>query len=69
MLNTTVSDKLHAARGVAWASLQPAFTHAIALAREAEYVAQKQSDEVQCNILPAYPPLVTLLADSWDNPT
>lgn len=66
MLNTTVSDKLHAAREVAWVKLQPAFDHAIALAREAEYMAQKISDDVQCNVAPAIPPLVMLLADSID---
>lgn len=57
-----VVERLHAARDVAWSSLQPAFDHAIALAREAEHLAGRTSIECQTAVRPDYPPLVLLLA-------
>lgn len=49
-------------RSVAWAALIPAIDHAIALAREAEYEAERASNLVQVGIPAAYPPLVESLA-------
>ncbi|NKS52548.1 hypothetical protein GS500_04625 [Rhodococcus hoagii] len=57
-----VIERLHAARAVAWSELQPAFDHAIALAREAEHLAGRVSIECQTGVQPDYPPLVLLLA-------
>lgn len=56
--------RLRYARSCAWADLQPAFDHAIALAKEAEYQADRAANEVQARIEPAYPPLVALLAEA-----
>ena len=47
-----------------WAGMLPAIDHAIALAREADYVAAHASDLAQAGIPPTYPPLVQLLADA-----
>ena len=44
--------------------LLPAIDHALALAAEAEYEADRASNLVQSWINPAYPPLVRLLADA-----
>jgi hypothetical protein len=57
-------ERLTRARESAWFGLQPAFDHAIALAKEAEYQAGRASNEVQAGVSPAYPPLVVLLAES-----
>ena len=57
-------ERLYRGREIAWAALTPAFDHAIALAKEAEYQAARASNEVGAGIPPAYPPLVELLADS-----
>lgn len=58
-------DRLHRARDTAWADLRPAFDHAIALAREAEHVADRLMNDAQFGpIYPSYPPLVELLAQS-----
>lgn len=57
-------ERLTCARAIAWAALRPAFDHAIALAKEAEYQAARASNEVQSHVSPAYPPIVTLLAES-----
>ena len=59
-----VIDGLKAGREAAEAWLRPAFNHAIALAREAEFQAARASNEVQAYISPAYPPLVEMLADA-----
>lgn len=45
-----------------WAGMPAVLDHAIALAREAEYEADRASNLVQAGIAPAYPPLVELLA-------
>jgi hypothetical protein len=60
-------QRLRKARGLAWPGLVPAFDHAIALAREAEFVAAHASNLAQCGVDPAYPPLVELLAASIDD--
>lgn len=59
-----VTDKLQAARAVAWAKLVPAFDYALVLAEEAEHLAEQRSNEWASNIPVAYPPLVKRLADS-----
>ena len=59
-----VMKRLLVVRGLAWAGLIPAIDHAIAMAREAEYVADHASNMVQAGISPAYPPLVQLLAEA-----
>lgn len=51
-----------------WPELMPAFDHAIALAREAEYQAQRASNEVQSHIAAAYQPIVVMLADAVGAP-
>ena len=57
---------LERGRSLAWANLRPAFDHAIALAKEAEYVAERQANEYAQNVPPAYPPLVEMLASAAD---
>lgn len=47
-----------------WAEMLPAIDHAIALAREADYVAGHASDLALTSVEPVYPPLVKLLADA-----
>lgn len=61
-----VVDALRRGRAVAWASLQPAFDHALALAMEAEHLASKTSQEYATYVTPAYPPLVRFLADAGE---
>lgn len=58
---------LRRGREVAWASLRPAFDHAIALAVEAEYEARRAGNLAQTSVDPAYPPLVLILADAGDS--
>ena len=53
-------------RELAWANLRPAFDHAIALAREAEYEADRAGNLAQTSVEPAYPPLVLALAEAGD---
>ena len=57
-----VMRDLFKVRSVAWAALVPAIDHAIALAREAEFVAHHSSTLAMCGIDPTYPPLVESLA-------
>lgn len=59
-------ERLVRARATAWMTLQPAFDHAIVLAKEAEYQADRASNEVLSHVAVAYPPLVVLLAESVD---
>jgi hypothetical protein len=61
---SSMVDKLHAAREVAWGRLAPAFDHAISLAKEADFLADKASMECQTAIAPVYPVLVELLGES-----
>jgi len=61
-----IMERLQRAREDAWFALQPAFDHAIALAKEAEYQSARLSDEMQSHIPAVYPPLVELLAESVD---
>lgn len=49
---------------VCWSELSPVFHHAIALAKEAEYQASRASISAEMGIAPAYPVLVTMLAES-----
>lgn len=63
-----IVDRLKGGHHIAWHQLRPAFTHAIALALEAEHQAERASNEVQAHIPPAYPPLVQLLADAVEVP-
>lgn len=65
---SVIVQRLRFAREQAWPDLQPAFDHAIALACEAEYQADKAANEAQCAVRPAYPPLVSLLAQSVEHP-
>ena len=51
-------------RQTAWKSLQPAFSLAIATAREVEYEAHRAANLSGASVDPAYPPWVTLLAKS-----
>ena len=51
-------------RDQAWPSLKPAYDHAIALAREAEYLARHTSDLAMTGIDPVYPVIVQMLADA-----
>lgn len=44
------------------ATLTPAIDHAIALAREAEYEADRSAIRAMGGVEPAYPPLVQMLA-------
>lgn len=55
---------LRRARSAAWVALQPAFDHAISMARECEFVADQAANLAQTSTTPAYPPLVTLLAQA-----
>lgn len=55
---------LRTGRDLAWADLRPAFDHAIVLATEAEFEANRAASIAQTYISPAYPPLVLLLAES-----
>ena len=64
---STVIAQLKRGRA-SWPELMAAFDHAIALAREAEYQAQRASNEVQAHIPAAYPPLVSMLADAVGAP-
>lgn len=64
MYVTETMERLVRARDTAWFALQPAFDHAIALAKEAEYQGKRAANDVQAAISPAYPPLVVLLAES-----
>ncbi|MEH3142498.1 MAG: hypothetical protein PGN37_20465 [Mycobacterium kyogaense] len=64
MYESSTVRSLRAGRDTAWAALQPAFDHAIALAKEAEYQADRAANEVQQHCPAAYPPLVELLAAS-----
>ncbi len=59
-----VVTRLYRTRGYVWQSMIPAIDHAIALAREADYEAERASNAVQAGIPPAYPPLVLMLADA-----
>lgn len=61
---TETLQNLMRARDLAGPWLRPAFDHAIALAREAEWLADEASNKVQAGIAPAYPPLVALLAEA-----
>lgn len=61
---SAVVDQLESARSVAWASLRPAFDHAISLAREAEHAAERAANIAMTHAIPAYPPLVLQLAES-----
>lgn len=62
MSDTT--DKLYAAMGGAPMRFKTVFRHAIALAKEADYQADKTSMECQTAIAPVYPVLVELLAET-----
>lgn len=64
---STVIAQLKQGRAL-WPELMPAFDHAIALARESEYQAQRASNEVQAHIAAVYPPIVSLLADAVGSP-
>lgn len=46
-------ERLRRARELAWARLQPAFDHAIALAKEAEYQSGRASISAEAGISPA----------------
>lgn len=63
-----VIDRLVKGQGLAgavcWVELSPVFQHAIALAKEAEYQASRASISAEMSIAPAYPVLVTMLAES-----
>lgn len=59
-----VTERLQAARAIAWAELVPAFDYALVLAEEAEHLADQRSNEWASNVPVAYPPLVKRLADS-----
>jgi len=59
-----MTDRLHAAMDGAPMRFRSVFRHAIALAKEADHLAARASNEVQCGISPAYPPLVELLAET-----
>lgn len=61
---TETTQALIRGRDLAWGTLRPAFDHAIAMAREAEYVAAHASNLAQTWIEPSYPPLVSMLADA-----
>ena len=61
---TDVISNLERGRYWAWKSLAPAFDHAIALAREADFIAGQASNIVQAGIDPVYPPLVLMLAEA-----
>lgn len=61
-----IVTKLERGRSLAWQRLSPTFDHAIALAREAEFIADQASNMAQCHVTPAYPPLVELLAEAGD---
>lgn len=62
-MSVTIQN-LERGRDLAWANLRPAFDHAIALAKEAEYVAERQTHEYAQNVPPVYPPLVEMLASA-----
>lgn len=64
-----ITDRLHTLRrslaGVSTlARLIPAIDHALALAAEVEYEADRASNLALINVEPKYPPLVQLLADA-----
>jgi DNA-binding XRE family transcriptional regulator len=59
---SSVIEKLERVRGSVQPELRPALEHAISIAIEAEYVADRASNEVMAAVSPAYPPLVLLLA-------
>ena len=61
---SAVVDQLKSARHCAWASLRPAFDHAIGLAHEAEYEAKRAANVAMTHVAPAYPPLVLRLAEA-----
>ena len=61
---TPTMNNLVRGRDLAWASLRPAFEHAMVLAKEAEHRAGTASTAVMQNIPPEYPPLVELLAEA-----
>jgi len=57
---------LHRGRDLAWADLRPAYDHAIVLAKEAEFEAERAQNLAQTGVAPAYPPLVRLLAEAGE---
>ena len=59
-----VMQNLRVVRGYVWATLGPAIDHAIAMAKDCEYVADQAAIAAQTYVSPAYPPLVRLLADA-----
>lgn len=59
-----MKTRLEIARERAWDELKPAYDHAIALAKEADYQAIRVTMDAMTHCSPAYPPLVELLADS-----
>lgn len=59
-----VIEKLKVGRGMAWSDLTPAFDHAIILAEEAEYAANRAANEAMTHVPVNYPPLVRKLAES-----
>ena len=61
---SAIVKQLENARGLAWAGLQPAFDHAIVLAKEAEHEANRAMNIAMTGVDTAYPPLVLLLAES-----
>lgn len=61
---SAVVDQLKSARHCAWASLRPAFDHAISLAHEAEYEAERAANVAMAHATPTYPPLVLRLAEA-----
>lgn len=65
---SSIVRQLESARGLAWAGLQPAFDHAIVLAKEAEHDANRAMNIAMTGVEAAYPPLVLLLAESVPAP-
>lgn len=61
---SAMTDRLARGRAMAWADLVPAFDHALGMARECEYLAAQAANLAMTHVDPAYPPLVTLLAQS-----
>lgn len=61
---SVMTDKLHAAMDGAPMRFKSAFRHAISLAKEADYQAERTSMECQTGIAPVYPVLVELLAET-----
>lgn len=56
------ASRVALSRSAAWATLVPAFDHAIVLAEEAEAQALAVSNATQVHVPPAYPALVLKLA-------